>query len=148
MDITSYKALRAAGVAAPILSEDTGIEFQSGITTSQAPGRKNISRRNMADYIQDSGGQIARKYSKKMNKTSNRDAYQGDVDGFLLNLQQPDRPDASRIQDWSTRYVETIEQRAAGIAILRTQVVLYSSMDAIVFDTEIGETVTVTDVTA
>ncbi len=66
LDITAYKALRAAGVCAPFLDPTTGIEFQSGITTSQAPGRKEIARRKMADYLQDSMASFARKYSKKM----------------------------------------------------------------------------------
>ena len=79
--------------------------------------------------------QFARKYSKKMNKQSNRDAFQGEVDAFLGNLEQPDRPEASRIGVWSTKYVETTAQRNAGIAILRVQVQLYSSLLAIVIDT-------------
>lgn len=145
LDITSYKALRAAGVCAPFLDPTSGIEFQSGVTTSQAPGRKEQARRNMADFIQDSIAQIARKYSKKMNKQSNRDAFQGEVDAFLENLQQPARPEASRIGPWGTRYVETLPQRNAGIVILRTQVQLYSAMLAIVVDTEIGENVQVSE---
>jgi hypothetical protein len=145
LDITNYKALRAAGVCAPFLDTETGMEFQSGVTTSQAPGRKEIARRNMADFIQDSSAQLARKYSKKMNKTSNRDAFQGEIDAFLGNLQQVDRPEASRIAAWSTKYVETAAQRAQGIAILRMQVQLYSSLLAIVIDTEIGENVQVSE---
>ncbi|NJN65013.1 MAG: hypothetical protein HC882_09150, partial [Acidobacteria bacterium] len=141
MTIDVYKAFRAGGVCAPKIDIDSGPTFQSGVTSSLESGRTTMARRKMADFIQDSMAVIGKPYSKRLNRRTERDALFGRVDSFLAELRNVRDEKASRIDSYSLddgSNVNAPTSLALGIYKIRTVVRTYSSMDAIVFETEIG----------
>ncbi len=62
--MTDYIQFRQNGIAAIRFDRANTKTFQSGITSSQVSGQKNINRRRMADEIQDSLAAIYEKFSK------------------------------------------------------------------------------------
>lgn len=141
LDLAFYKAFKAAGIAAPIVDPDDGPQYQSGVTSSLVSGRATMARRKFADFVQDSMAKLAKPYSKKLNRQSRRDALTAAEDSFLSGLQAPNQPDLSRLEAYRLDPVggNTPERLALGIFVLLTQVRSYSSLDAIVIRTEIGE---------
>lgn len=143
MNIDTYKAYRREGVAVPRIDRVSGTVFQSGLTSSLLSGRKTMARRKMADFIQDTLTELALPYVKKLNRQALRDKIRGITDQFLASLQSEDNPGASRIEgfvtDDSVNAGNTQEVLAQGVYYLQTTVRTHSSMDDIVFQTEIGE---------
>jgi hypothetical protein len=143
MTIEDYKAFRAAGIAA--LRIDNGVAiFQSGVTSvdpTMFPALKNIARRRMSDFIQDSLAAALRSYTKKLAGQTRRGLVIGTIDGFLYGLQSLKNTSAQRIDSWSTDYKSgnTGDTIAAGLFRAIIKVRTLSSMDVIVLDTEIGE---------
>lgn len=141
MTIEVYKAFRAGGVCAPKFDLDSGPTFQSGVTSSLESGRTTMARRKMADFVQDSIAVIGKPYSKRLNRRAERDALFGRVDSFLAELRNVRDEKASRIDSYSLddgSNVNAPTSLALGIYKIRAVVRTYSSMDAIVFETEIG----------
>ena len=145
LELNDYIALRSRGVAALRLDNTVGPILQSGITSSIVSGEKNISRRRMADFIQDSVSQRLVQFSKLPLTQSNKDSAVGEVQDFLATLQNLGNPAAQRILDFSIddRSGNTPESEAAGIFVIIGRVRLIPSMDFIVFQTEIGENVVI-----
>ena len=140
LEISDYKAFKAAGIAAPVIDEDEGPEFQSGVTTSLDSGRETMARRKMADFIQDSMATLAKPFQKKLNRRSNRDAVTTRFDSFLGGLQSLQALELQRIEDYAIddEQGNTPERLALGIAVWLTTVRTLSSLDAIVIRTEVG----------
>lgn len=143
MNIQDYRAFKAAGIAALRMDEGKAI-WQSGVTSVNPvtqPGLKNIARRRMADYIQDSLAAGLKKYTKKLNIQARRALVIALIDGFLASLKPKSKPDSHRIAGWMTDYKSgnTDETIAAGMFRAITKVRTAPSMDVIVLDTEIGE---------
>lgn len=146
LDIDNYKALKAAGICAPIVDEGVP-QYQSGVTSVDpitTSARKNIARRKMADFIQDSGAILLKPFSKKLNKRSRRDAARARLDSFLAGLLAPESDELARIKGYIlSESNNTAAQLALGIFIIDGSVRIFSSLDAIVFRTEIGEGVVI-----
>lgn len=138
--IESYKAFRREGVCAPRLDADSGMVFQSGVTSSSNPARRNQSRRKMADFIQDSLARLCKPDSKKTNTIRRRDALRAVHESFLGGLLSESNPDLQRIDSYAvSEEGNTAELRALGIHIIKSTTRTLASLDAIVLQTEIGE---------
>ena len=145
MKINDYKAFRANGIAA--LRIDDGVPIiQSGVTSVDPvtfPNLRNIARRRMADFIQDSIAPRLKAFNKKLNTRERRSLIVGEVEGFMNSLVSENNPSTQRIDSFVLDAISgnTPEGLAAGIFRLILKVRTLSSLDFIVLDTEIGENV-------
>lgn len=146
-DVENYKAFKAAGIAA-VMREPRIAEwvFASGVTSvspTAYPARVPISRRRMADELQDVMSTIALRYSKKTRKPLIEDAFIGDLLSYLRGLLSENAPDFARIAGF------TLDPTGANTALLQgsgingklVQVQLLESNDFILLVTEIGQSV-------
>jgi len=145
LDINSWKFLRLKGIAGIRMDKTVGPVFQSGITSSLLAGRKNINRRKMADYIQDSLANALKPYAKLPMSEQFKDTVLGQVDDFLTFLLSPDNASFQRISgyilDGKSGNTPAIE--AKGIYVVIVKVRTLATADFIVIQTEIGEGVVV-----
>lgn len=148
LSLATYVDLRKEGIAAPRVDVDDGPLYQSGLNTSSDLARRNIARRAMADFIQDTLTTIAGPYSKKANKVARRTGVRAAFETFLIGLESANAPDLARIESFLLDEVSgnTQQRLAAGIFVIITKVRTFASLDAIVIQTEIGEN-TVTSTT-
>lgn len=143
-----YEAFKAAGIAA--FKQDGGDNFiQSGVTTvdiTTSPQLAPISRRRMADFIEDSGARFLLGFIKKLARTDRKAAAIAGLQSFLNQLKSPQNPALSRIDDFAidAKSGNTTALKQQGIFWIIAQVVLLPSLDVIVFDAAIGATVTIT----
>jgi hypothetical protein len=150
MKINDYKAFKANGIPALRIDDGTPI-IQSGITSvnpTTFPNLKNIARRRMADFIQDSIAPRLKAFNKKLNTRERRSLILGEIDSFMNGLKSPNNPSSQRIDSYIIDAISgnTPEALAAGIFRIILKVRTLSSLDFIVLDTEIGENVvTVTE---
>jgi hypothetical protein len=148
MQIEDYEAFKAAGIAA--FRQDGGDNFiQSGVTTvdiTSFPALAPISRRRMADFIQDSGANFLMGFIKKLARVDRKAAAVGGLAAFLEQLKSAQNPALARIDSYAidAKSGNTAIIRKQGIFWIIGQVVLLPSLDVIVFDTTIGATVTIT----
>jgi hypothetical protein len=144
--VGDYVNLRANGVAALRIDRQAGPIFQSGVTTSLTSGQKNIARRRMADFIQDSVSNRLVQFTKQPLTQSLKDSITGEVDAFLNQLKSPSNPPAQRIVDYEVDDVSgnTPALESQGIFVLIGRARTLASADFIVFQTEIGEGVVIT----
>lgn len=136
-----YVSLRAAGISA--LEIDLGSPvFVSGVTTSVVPGKTEISRRRMADFLQLSLAQSLRFTVKKKNTASRRVANVGMINAFLGDLRNAERV----VEDFKTdgEILNTPTQRSQGIEKILVRVKLIGHMLHVVLETEIGTGVVIT----
>jgi hypothetical protein len=143
---TDYEVMKAAGICGIRIDRASGPVFQSGITTSLVSGRTRISRRRMADFIQDSLARQANLYVKQLLTDDVRTAILSETDAFLASLRAEATPQFQRIAAYSVDGTSgnTPEQEAAGIYVVAVNVRLLSEIDNLVLLTNISETVTVT----
>ena len=141
LGVQEYISLRANGVCALRLDRVTGPIFQSGVTTSLISGQKNIARRRMADFIQDSVAQTIVPFSKLPLTQSLKDTITGEIDAFLSQLKSVGNPAAQRIVDYQVddKSGNTPELEARGIFVVIGRVRTLATADFIVFQTEVGE---------
>ena len=137
----AYIALKAAGICAPRIDQNGALCYQSEVTSDLTPGRTTQKRRKMADMIQDTLGVFGLDYSKKMATDARRAGMLAAIQGFLQGLLSPQDPNSQRIKAFSVLDVTDADPDRASLGIVQFQVKvqLLSSMDVIVFDTEIGE---------
>jgi hypothetical protein len=145
LSINDYTLLKAAGVMSLRNDRTTGFVWQSGITSSLTAGRKNVSRRRMADFIQDSVAERLNLYAKRLLTQDLKDATHQEIDGFLSGLESVDQPERQRIARYSVDVVSgnTPELEAQGVFVIVGKVRTLASADDIVFNTQIGESVVV-----
>jgi hypothetical protein len=143
---TDYEVLKAAGICGIRIDRTSGPVFQSGITTSLVSGRTRISRRRMADFIQDSLARQGNLYVKQLLTDDVRTAILSETDAFLASLRAEATPQFQRIAAYSVDGTSgnTPEQEAAGIYVVAVNVRLLSEIDNLVLVTSIGESVQVT----
>lgn len=139
----AYIALKAAGICAPRIDQQGVLCYQSEVTSDLTPGRTTQKRRKMADYVQDTCGVIGLRYTKKLATDARKAGLDSDIDSFLSGLLNVNDPNAQRIKAYSVKDVTTSDQEALGIQVREVRVQTLSSMDTIVFDTEVGEGVSV-----
>lgn len=146
LDINDYKRFKAAGIMA--LRIDNGQAFfQSGVTSVDKalyPGRVNIARRRMADYIQDSLAIRAQSYGKQLMTVARRVALTTDVRVWMDTLKNgpPQRIDSYSLD---VKSGNTATSLGRGHYRLTLKVRTLSSFDSITIATEIGEQVTVAE---
>jgi hypothetical protein len=142
--MTDYITFKAAGICALNLSGGQA-EFQSGVTSVDPlvyPNLKNIARRRMADYIQDTLASRVKAFSKKLSTLKRRKAVEGEIRAWLNGLLGKTDESTQRI-DWfsvSTKR-NTPDQLARGLFRIIVNVRTLSSLDSIVLQTTIGESV-------
>lgn len=147
LTMDDYKSFKKSGIAA--LRIDNGdVIIQSGVTSvdpSTNPNLKNIARRRMADFIQDTLAERLVAFNKKLQSRSRRAQSLGEVDAFLASLESANQPENQRIDSYSIdgKSGNTASSIAAGIFRMIIKVRTLSSMDVIVLDTEVGENVTI-----
>jgi len=145
--LDNYKAFKASGIAA--LRRDPRIAewvIQSGVTSvdpAAFPSLAPIKRRRMADFIQDSLATVALRFNKLPATTERTDSLAGELSDFLDLLLSPDNPAQQRIAAWSidTRSGNTEALQGSGVFVIIIKVQLLDTLDFIVLQTTIGETV-------
>lgn len=143
-----YVNLLAGGVSPLQKDRQVGWWLVNGITavnpTLQAT-RVPMKRRRMADEIQDSIADISAAYQKEPATTERVDSFISELETYLAILKSDNNPAAQRIQDFAVDGVTLNDPNltALGIYTIGISVRLLASMDDIVFQTTIGETVTI-----
>ena len=146
--MADYISFKGIGIAAPRV--DTGVlVFQSGITSVNPtiyPNLVTIARRRMADYIQDSISTALQPFSKKLMTFSRRKAIASEIRAFMDGLLSKNNPDVARIAAYNLDETSgnSPSTLALGIFRLILQVQTLASINALVLQTEIGESVTIT----
>lgn len=148
LTVDTYAAWKAAGICAPIVDTDTGsTEFQSGVTSSLDSGRETIARRKMADFIQDTAVVVGKPFVKQLARETRRNNLRGRWESFLAGLKSEQNAELSRIVDYSVSDKadagNTADTLALGVYFIKTAVRTLSSLDDIVFQTEIGPNATI-----
>ena len=146
LEQNDYIALRTNGISAPRIDRTAGPIFQSGITSSLVSGQKNISRRRMADFIEDSIASRLVMFSKLPLTTSNKDGALAEADAFMASLLSADNPAAQRIDSYSLddKSGNTPATLALGVYVIIVRCRLTPTADFIVLQSEIGEGVITT----
>lgn len=135
-----YVLLRAAGISA--LEIDLGDPvFVSGVVTDLTPGKTEIARRRMADFLQLSAAYALRFHVKKKNTEARRTAISATLSGWLSGLKQQGRVVEEFVVDMDILNSPT--DRANGIQRILMRVKLVPHMLSIVLQTEIGTGVTI-----
>jgi hypothetical protein len=146
--IVDYTNFRRLGIAA--LRIDGGEAFfQSGVTSVDPqvhPNLRNIARRRMADYIQDSLAARTKASSKKLNTVARRKAIAGEIRAWMNSLLSTQNRDAARIDSYSLDLSANVP-RTLGLGMYRLilNVRTLSSLDSIVLQTTIGESVEISE---
>lgn len=150
---TNYRAFKAAGIMA--IRRDARISewvFQSGVTSVDPalfPGRAPVSRRRMADEIQDNLSTISLRYNKRTRRTATEDAYMADMTGYMESLLSRNQPDFQRIADYAIdpEGANTAALQGAGINAKLVQVQFLESNDFMLLITEMGASVVIANET-
>ena len=141
-----YEVMKSFGICGIRIDRSSGPVFQSGITTSLTSGRTRISRRRMADFIQDSLARQYNLYVKQLLSENVKTALITQTDGFLAGLLAKATPNLQRIAGYTVDPTggNTPELEAEGIYVLGVAVRLLSEADNIVLNANIGQDVVVT----
>jgi len=150
-EMSDYTAFKKAGIAALRMDGGKAV-FQSGVTSVDPAvngNLKNISRRRMADYVQDTLAKIAKPYGKKLMTLARRKALLGDIKVFLDSLLSTKAPAQQRIAGYTLSDKEnTAAGLAKGLYRIVVKVKLLASFESIVIATTVGETVDVEELPA
>ncbi len=156
LQLQDYINLKAAGICGAKLTGGSAgtLIFQSGVTSVNPltyPALAPIHRRRMADYIQDSIATALDPYSKQLMTLALRQALTVMVRGFMIGLVSPTNLNQQRIAGF---FLDTKTPNAApaggvsptslGIFRFLLLVTTLPSLDDIVLDTQIGDSVVVT----
>lgn len=146
MSKQDYINFKAKGVAALRRDRAIGWLFQEGITSVDPlieQTRAPIKRRRMADFIQDTLASIAANYNKEPATQDRIDQFTAEIEAFLISLKSPPNPAQQRIENFDVDAVSgnTPQLVALGIFAIIVKVRLLASLDVIVYQTQIGETV-------
>jgi hypothetical protein len=150
LSINEYISLRQKGIAAPRMDRVVGPIFQSGITSSLVSGQKNINRRRMADFIEDSWAQRMAPLAKLLLTEQLKDTILTETEEFMAGLLSAENPAAQRISGYIVDGVSgnTPSLEAAGVFVVILRVRTLATADFITLQAEIGEGVVITEVAA
>ncbi len=145
-----YVAFKSKGIAALRMDEGKAI-FQSGVTSVNPgthPSLANIARRRMADFIQDTLARRAKAFGKKLSTFVRRQALKNEIRSFLETLLSRANPAFQRIAGYTVddKSGNTATTLAQGLYRIIIKVRTLASMDSIVLQTTIGESVEVEEV--
>ncbi len=139
------KSLKNAGIAT--LEKLPGeFRFRSGVTTSLATGKLQITRRRSADFLQLSASARLRFYVKEKNTPITRAAMLSELSAFSDGLRRQ-----GRIIERYELIGEAVNDQASrdrGLEKVLWRVKLISHILYLVLETEIGETVEITEAAA
>jgi hypothetical protein len=146
LDINAWTLMRLRGIAGIRFDKTTGPEFQSGVTTSLNNGQKNINRRKMADYIEDSLAQALKPFCKLPFSNETQDGAIAQCTDFLDLLLSADNASFQRISGYQLdpKSGNTPALTARGVFVIIVRVRTLATADFIVLQCEIGEGVVVT----
>lgn len=128
-------ALKAAGITT-LERNRNGFQFRSVVTTSLQPGRTELARRRMADFLQLSAAARLATYVKARNTPETRALMASELTAFSIGLQVIPRVIQSFQIDQAS--VNTDQQRAQGEEHILWRVKLIGHILALVFETDIG----------
>lgn len=142
-----YTTFRARGIAAARMDDGVAI-FQSGVTSVDPgpfPNLRNIARRRMADFVQDTLARRGKAFGKKLSTFVRRKAFTNEVRQFLESLLSRNNISSQRIAGYTldAKSGNTARTLALGIFRLIIKVRTLASLDSIVLETTIGESVEV-----
>lgn len=146
LGMAEYIALKAAGVCALRRDREDGFLFQSGVTTDLTSGREPISRRRMADFLQDSMARRTNKFAKGKATTTRKDGIRTEIETFLADLVSENNPAAARIAGYSVddKSGNTPSTVAAGLHFIIVRVQLLGELNTIILQTEISANAIIT----
>ena len=152
LQLADYINFKANGIAAPTFSSGV-MQFQSGVTSVQPAtdlAQAPIHRRRMADYIQDSLALALQPFVKQLMTINRQAAATLLIRQFLIGLLSPTNSNAQRIAGF---FLDTVTPNLAPpggvspttLGLWRATILVQTlpSMDDIVLDTTIGDTVNV-----
>lgn len=140
MTIVDYTLFKSAGCCA-LIFDDGMPSFQSGKTSVDPlvhPNLQNISRRNMADFLQDSIALRLKAFGKKGNTRGRRAVILAEINAFLDSLKKGERIDGYKLTPLSDA-----AEIARGMFRIGKKVRTISSLDSIVLESTVGEGVVV-----
>jgi hypothetical protein len=145
LTIADYTNFRSNGIAAMRIDDGNAI-FQSGVTSVDPavyPSLRNIARRRMADFIQDTLAIRLKGFGKKLSTGARRKAITGEIRQFMSDLLSSANPAFQRIDGFSIDDVtgNTPTTIAQGLYRVILKVRTLASLDSIVLETTVGEAV-------
>ena len=145
--IGDYRAFKAAGIASLRMEQGVAI-IQSGVKSVDPlvnPNLKNINRQRMADFITDTLSLRLNAFSKQLATRVRRALIVGEIDSFMSTLRGDANPANQRIEGYLIDAISgnTPETLAAWLFRIILRVRTLPSMDIIVLDTQVGETVNI-----
>jgi hypothetical protein len=149
LTMEDYISFRASGIAA--LRIDGGdVCVQSGVTSVDplvTPNLRNIARRRMADFIQDTLALRLSGTSKRLATRLRKAQMLSEINAFMSQLLSADNPAAQRIDSYLIDGKSgNAKNQPPNIFRIILKVRTLASLDAIVLDSTIGENVvTVTE---
>lgn len=146
LGLPEYTLLRAQGVMALKMDRTVGPIIQSGVTTSLTNGEKNVNRRRMADFIEDSLAEALIQFNKLPVTQDLKDTAVSEVTAFLDQLLSPGNPAAQRIVGYTVdaKSGNTPDLEAQGVFVIIVKVRTLATADFIVLQAQIAEGVDVT----
>lgn len=146
LGMNDYIQFRQKGICALRIDRAAGPIFQSGITTSLTAGQKNINRRRMADFLEDSIAQRYNQFAKQPMTQAWKDSIVAETTAFLDDLLSINNPAAQRIAGYivDDKSGNTPTLTAQGIFVVIIKVRTLATADFIVLQAEVGEAVNVT----
>jgi hypothetical protein len=147
LSMNSYISMRQKGIAGLRIDRRVGPVIQSGVTSSLTAGQKNINRRRMADFIEDSLAERFVELSKLPLTDDLKDIIVTEATEFLEGLLSVDNPAAQRIAGFNP--VDDVSGNtdsglAKGIFVIIVSVRTLATADFITVQAEIGEGVVIT----
>jgi hypothetical protein len=152
LERSDYISLNAAGISAFEVDSDLGIKIKSGIVTQIANSSKiMVFRRRMTDYIIQSLAKYLKNFQNGLNSALNRGNVAGAISSYNRLLETsglvPSDAEVSsgKASLVDTKSLNTDDSIAAGYFKILYKRRIFSSMRFIVLQTEIGESVVVTE---
>ena len=147
LGMTDYMAFKAAGICAPRIVDGNCI-FESGVTSVNPVTNfnlRNIARQRMADYIEDSLAETLNVFAKMLPTIQRRSTIMALINSFMIDLLGNTNGLTQRIANFSAdgKSQNTTDTISAGVYRIAIAIQTLSSMDDIVLNATIGETVVV-----
>lgn len=139
LGIGEYETMRARGVSA-VRNNQLGYFIQSGITSSLVSGQKNVNRRRMADYVEDSLALALLPFDKLPVSNQLKDAAAGEVTAFLSQLLSLENLALQRIAAFvvDIQSGNTPALLAQGVFVIIVRVQMLATADFIVLQVSVS----------
>ena len=160
LTINDYENFRAQGIMALEFSAERQVySWRSGITSSLTPALKNVARRSIADYLENSIAAFLVNFQNKPYTQDNQLQIQHAIQDFLDRTIRdgllPDKATVNAFKKASDPVLlpylvdilsgNSAATAAQGIFVVILRVRTLASMDFIVLRTEIGESVSIVE---